>query len=281
MAFSLLNSWNLASISTFVIQKILFSLPVRNSFSLSAINPNRSMRLFKDSFYPTFSKYLSGFHSPAWTQLSGRTSLQQRRLLRCRSSLQEGFTKEKNKVKRAEIIYKVAESYRLTNDFKIRKSGMRKRLKPILKIRSHCSLWGCIESERKIRRSDRSVHKFSKASPGDPRGELGISSCQQAQKWKEINHPLSRRKMFLLLTQSILISERIILTKITDTSSTLQLVRNQWEKVMTEEQEKNFRIYLKRPLTKKKKGKWSSPKPLLEPINTGGMMEALPLTAKV
>ncbi len=30
----------------------------------------------------------------------------------------KAFTKEKNKVKRAEVIYKVAESYRLTNDYK-------------------------------------------------------------------------------------------------------------------------------------------------------------------
>ena len=98
----------------------------------------------------------------------------------------KAFTKEKNKVKRAEIIYKVAESYRLTNDYKNQEVWYGKALKANYK--DPACILHYADALRMNGKYDEAIVQytaFQKAKPDDPKGEQGIQSCQQAQKWKD------------------------------------------------------------------------------------------------
>ena len=98
----------------------------------------------------------------------------------------KAFTKEKNKVKRAEVIYKVAESYRLTNDYKNQEVWYAKAIKANYKA-PECILHyaDALKMNGKYDEAIVQYTAFQKDSPNDPRGENGIKSCQQAQKWKD------------------------------------------------------------------------------------------------
>ena len=180
----------------------------------------------------------------------------------------KAFTKEKNKVKRAEIIYKVAESYRLTNDFKNQEVWYAKALKANFKDPEAIVHYAdALKFNGKYDEAIVQYTNFKKANPADPRGDLGISSCQQAQKWKDKptrykveNVPAINTKYSDFGTNYSNKDHRHIIY----TSARQESMGKNEDGGTGEKFQDLFEASVD------KKGKWSSPKPLLEPINSGG-----------
>lgn len=179
----------------------------------------------------------------------------------------KAFTKEKNKVKRAEIIYKVAESYRLTNDYKNQEVWYGKALKANYK--DPACILHYADALRMNGKYDEAIVQytaFQKAKPDDPKGEQGIQSCQQAQKWKD--------KPTRYKVQNV----AAINTKYSDFGACISNKDNRHIIFTSARQEsmgksndggtgEKFQDLYEAAVDKK--GKWSAPKPLLEPINSG------------
>jgi len=190
----------------------------------------------------------------------------------------KAFTKEKNKVKRAEIIFKVAESYRLTNDYRNQEVWYAKALKANYKGPEAIVRYAdALKFNGKYDEAIVQYTNFKKADPSDPRGDLGIESSQQAQKWKD--KPLRYR----------IENVAAINTKYSDFDAVYShkdhrhiIFTSARQESMGKNNdggtgEKYQDLY---EAAVDKKGKWSSPKPLLEPINSGSNDGSAILDAK-
>ena len=178
----------------------------------------------------------------------------------------KAFTKEKNKVKRAEIIFKVAESYRLTNDYKNQEVWYAKSLKAGLKDAEALRRYAdALKMNAKYDEAIVQYNAYTKAS-GDPRGDIGVQACQQSQKWKD---KPTRYKVDDVAAINTKYSDfganysnkdhrHIIFTSARQESMGKSNDGGTGEKYQ-DLYEASF----------DKKGKWASPKPLLEPINSG------------
>lgn len=179
----------------------------------------------------------------------------------------KAFSKEKNKVKRAETIYKVAEAYRLTNDYKNQEVWYAKAIKANYK--SPQAILHYADALKMNGKYDEAIVQytaFQKDAANDPRGELGIQSCQQAQKWKD------KPTRYRVLNVSP------INTKYSDFGAAYSNKDHRHLIFTSARQEsigkgndggtgEKFQDLYEAAVDKK--GKWSSPKPLLEPINSG------------
>lgn len=180
----------------------------------------------------------------------------------------KAFTKEKNKVKRAEIIYKVAESYRLTNDYKNQEVWYAKAIKAGYKEPGAILHYAdALKMNGKYDEAIVQYTAFQKDAAGDPRGDIGIQACQQAQKWKDKPTryrltnvaPINTKYSDFAATYSNKDHRHIIFTSARQESIGKNNDGGTGEK---------FQDLFEAAVDKK--GKWSSPKPLLEPINSGG-----------
>ncbi len=178
----------------------------------------------------------------------------------------KAFTKEKNKVKRAEIIFKVAESYRLTNDYKNQEVWYAKCIKanfkePIAILRYADAL----KMNGKYDEAIVQYTNYKKVAESDIRGDLGIESSQQAQKWKD--KPTRYR----------LSNVSAINTKYSDFGVSYSNKDHRHIIFSSARQEaigknndgwtgEKFQDLFDAAVDKK--GKWSSPKPILEPVNS-------------
>lgn len=178
----------------------------------------------------------------------------------------KAFTKEKNKAKRAEIIYKVAESYRLTNDYKNQEVWYAKAIKANFKDpEAILNYANALKMNSKYDEAIVQYTNYKKAESTDPRGDLGIESCQQAQKWKDKQ------------TRYHLNNVSAINTKYSDFAVTYSNKDHRHIIFSSARQEaigknndgwtgEKFQDLFEAAFDKK--GKWSSPKPMLEPINS-------------
>ncbi|MBK6444761.1 MAG: OmpA family protein [Bacteroidetes bacterium] len=190
----------------------------------------------------------------------------------------KAFTKEKNKVKRAEIIYKVAESYRLTNDYKNQEVWYAKAIKANFKDPEALVHYAdALKVNGKYDEAIVQYTNFQKASPTDPRGELGISSSQQAQKWKE---KPTRYKVENVPAINTKYSDFGANYSNKDHRHIIYTSARQESMGKNEDGGTGEKFQDLFEATVDKKGKWSSPKPLLEPINSGGNDGSATIDAK-
>lgn len=178
----------------------------------------------------------------------------------------KAFTKEKNKVKRAEIIYKVAESYRLTNDYKNQAVWYAKAIKANFKEPAAILHYAnALKMNGKYDEAIVQYGNYKKVASSDPHGDLGIESCQQAQKWKD------KPSRYHLDNVSA------INTKYSDFGVTYSNKDHRHIIFSSARQEsigknndgwtgEKFQDLFEAAFDKK--GKWSSPKPLPEPVNS-------------
>lgn len=178
----------------------------------------------------------------------------------------KAYTKEKNKVKKAEIIFRVAESYRMTNDFRNQEVWYAKAIKFKYKDpEAIVKLADALKANGKYDEAIVQYTNFEKAAPNDPRGPSGISSCEQAQKWKD--HPTRYR----------IENVSAINTKYSDFGAVFSNKDHRHIIFTSARQEsigknedggtgEKFQDLFEAAVDKK--GKWSSPKPLLEPVNS-------------
>jgi len=178
----------------------------------------------------------------------------------------KAYTKEKNKAKRAEIIFLVAESYRHINDYKNQEVWYAKAIKANLKNpKAVLYLAYALKFNGKYDEAIVKYTDYKKLEPSDPEGDLGVQSCEQAQKWKD--HPTRYRvdnvaainsKYFDFgATYSNKDKRHIIFT-----SSRIESVGKTNDGGTGEKFQDLFEASVD------KKGKWSSPKPLPDPVNT-------------
>ena len=118
---------------------------------------------------------------------------------------------------------------------------------------------------------------MKKADPSDARAELGISSCQQAQKWKDKPTRFRVDNVSAINTKyadfdaqySSKDHRHIIFT-----SSRQESMGKNNDAGTGEKFQDLFEVAVD------KKGKWSTPKPLLEPINSGSNDGSVSLDSK-
>lgn len=178
----------------------------------------------------------------------------------------KAFAKEKNKVKKAEFIYKVAESYRFTNDFRNQEVWYNKAIKA--KHKEPLAYLYYAEALRFNGKYDEAIVQFTnylKEVPSDPRGTKGIQAAEQAQKWKdkplryrvENVAPVNTKYSDFGAFYSHKDKRHIIFT-----SARQEAIGKNNDGGTGEKFQDLFEA------TVDKKGKWSSPKPLLEPVNS-------------
>ena len=178
----------------------------------------------------------------------------------------KAYTKEKNRVKKAEIIFKVAESYRLTNDFRNQEVWYAKAIKYKFKDpEAIVRLADALKANGKYDEAIVQYTNFQKEAPADPRGPLGIESCEQAQKWKD--HPTRYRIEDVSAVNTKYSDFGAVYSNkdhrhIIFTSARQEAIGKNEDGGTGEKFQDLFEA------TVDKKGKWSSPKPLLEPVNS-------------
>jgi peptidoglycan-associated lipoprotein len=98
----------------------------------------------------------------------------------------KAFSKEKNKSKKAEIMFLIGECYRKNLDSRLAESWYKKALKAgypepvaILQMANVLKLQG------KYPEAIVEFNKYKAAKPADPRGDAGAKACEMAQKWKD------------------------------------------------------------------------------------------------
>ncbi len=180
----------------------------------------------------------------------------------------KAFNKEKNKIKKAEILFKTAESYRMANDFKNQEVWYDKAIKggykePIAVLNLAEALkFNCKYDEAIVQ-----YNNFKKEAPGDPRGEDGVKACEQAQKWKDKPTRYRIDNMSSINSKyndfGVAYSNKDHRALIFTSSREESMGKNDDGGTGEKFQD----LY---EVTVDKKGKWSNPKPLLEPVNSGG-----------
>ena len=178
----------------------------------------------------------------------------------------KAYTKEKNKAKKADVIFRVAECYRKTNDYKNQEVWYGKAVKA--KIKNPNAVLFLANSLKYNGKYDEAIVQFEaykKLNPNDPAGDLGAQSCAQAQKWKdrptrfkvENVAPINTKYADFGAAYSNKDKRHIIYT-----SARAEAMGKNDDGGTGEKFQDLFEA------TVDKKGKWSAPKPLLEPINS-------------
>jgi peptidoglycan-associated lipoprotein len=190
----------------------------------------------------------------------------------------KAFSKEKNKVKRAEYIFKVAESYRMTNDYKNQEVWYAKAYKANNKnSEAIIRLAEALKMNGKYDEAVVQYQNFQKAEPNDPRGEIGVQAAQQAQKWRDKPVRYHLENVAAINTKysdfgvgySSKDHRHIIFS-----SARQESIGKSNDGWTGEKFQDMFEAAVD------KKGKWSSPKPLLEPVNTNASEGGVALDPK-
>ena len=190
----------------------------------------------------------------------------------------KAYTKEKNKAKKADVIFHVAECYRHTNDYKNQEVWYGKAVKAKIKDpNAVLFLANALKYNGKYDEAIVQYEAYKKVNPGDPAGDLGVQSCTQAQKWKdrptrfkvENVAPINTKYADFAAVYSNKDKRHIIYT-----SARMEAMGKNDDGGTGEKFQDLFEA------TVDKKGKWSAPKPLLEPVNTTDNDGAATLNAK-
>ncbi|MFM8431553.1 MAG: hypothetical protein ACKOA1_02050 [Bacteroidota bacterium] len=190
----------------------------------------------------------------------------------------KAFTKEKNKAKKAEIVFKTAECYRMTNDTKNQEVWYAKAIKANIKEpEAFVRYADALKANGKYPEAIVQYQKFKAAAPSDGRADLGIRSCEQAQKWRD--KPTRARVDNLAALNTKYSDFGAVYSKkdhrsIIFTSSRVEAMGKVNDGGTGEKFQDLFEA------TVDKKGKWSSPRPMLEPVNSNANEGAAFVDAK-
>ncbi len=98
----------------------------------------------------------------------------------------KALTKIDNKAQKAEVLFRIAESYRRINDLKNAEGFYAKAVKakyPDPKAQLY--LADCKKAQEKYTEAITEYQAYKQLVASDPRGEEGVKSCEIAQKWKD------------------------------------------------------------------------------------------------
>ncbi len=178
----------------------------------------------------------------------------------------KAFAKENKKDKKAEIVFRTAECYRLTGAVPDEIVWYDKAVKAGYK--DPIAILYYADALKQSGKYDESIVQytnFKKASPGDARGDIGIQSCVLGQKWKDKPRRYKVENLSPLNTKysdfAACFGSRDHRTLVFS-STRQEAVGSSDDGVTGEKFSDLFEA------TVDKKGKWSSPKPLDPLINT-------------
>lgn len=98
----------------------------------------------------------------------------------------KALTKIDNKTLKAEVLYKIADSYKHINDMKNAESNYMKAIKAKYPDpRATLYMADCQKAQEKYTDAMVTYESYKKLVPSDPRGDDGVKSCTIAQKWKD------------------------------------------------------------------------------------------------
>jgi peptidoglycan-associated lipoprotein len=178
----------------------------------------------------------------------------------------KAYTKEKNKQKRADIVYRIADCYTKVIDYKNQELWYAKAIKQGYKgPDAILHLADALKFNGKYPEAIVQYTNYQKANPTDPRGDLGVKSSEQAQRWKD---KPTRYKVENLTTLNTRYADFAAtystkdFRKIIYTSSRAEATGKDNDGGTGEKFQDLFEASVD------KKGKWSAPKPLVEPVNS-------------
>ena len=180
----------------------------------------------------------------------------------------KAFNKEKNKAKKAEILFKTAESYRMANDYKNQEVWYEKAIKGGYKEPEAILYYAnALKFNGKYDEAIVQYNNYKKEAASDPRGDAGVKACEQAQKWKD---KPTRYKVDNLSALNSKYNDFGV--SYSNKDHRALIFTSSREESMGKSNdggtgEKFQDLY---EASVDKKGKWSNPKPLLEPVNSGG-----------
>jgi peptidoglycan-associated lipoprotein len=177
----------------------------------------------------------------------------------------KALTKIDNKAQKAEVLFRIAESYRKINDLKNAEGFYAKAVKakyPDPKAQLY--LADCKKAQEKYTEAITEYQAYKQLVPSDPRGEDGVKSCEIAQKWKD--NPT--RHAVVVLPFNTKASEFSPMqadkkgTKLWFTTSRDGTAGNEKDETTGQAFSDIFEV------SKDKKGAWSSPTPVDQNINS-------------
>lgn len=178
----------------------------------------------------------------------------------------KAFSKEKNKAKKSEIVYKIAECYRLVNDVKNIEPWYAKAIKAGYKDADAILKYAdALKSNGKYDEAVVQYNKYKTANPSDPAGDAGAKSSEQAQKWKDKPTRYKVENLAALNTKASDFAANYASKdrrKIIYCSARAEATGKNNDGGTGEKFQDLFEASVD------KKGKWGSPKPLLEPVNS-------------
>jgi peptidoglycan-associated lipoprotein len=98
----------------------------------------------------------------------------------------KAYSKEKNKAKKAEIMYNIGECYRLSLDPRIAESWYKKAFKVgYAEPEAVLNMANVLKVQGKYPEAIVEYTKYQSMNPSDPKGSEGIRSSEEAQKWMD------------------------------------------------------------------------------------------------
>ncbi len=98
----------------------------------------------------------------------------------------QAYTKAKKPDVKAKILYKTGLAYKSINDLKSAETYLQKSISAKYPDPAvHMVLADVLKAQMKYPEAMAEYETYKKENPSDPRGEMGIKSCQLAQEWKD------------------------------------------------------------------------------------------------
>lgn len=178
----------------------------------------------------------------------------------------KAFSKEKSKAKKSEIVFKTAESYRKVNDFKNQEAWYEKAIKagykePVAVL--HYA--NALKVNGKYPEAIIQYNNYKKLEPNDPKGDAGVKACETSQKWKDKPTRYKVENVAALNTKYSDFGVSYVdktYRKISYTSARQESTGKSVDGGTGEKFQDLFEAVVD------KKGKWSTPKPMLAGINS-------------
>jgi peptidoglycan-associated lipoprotein len=179
------------------------------------------------------------------------------------------YSKEKNKEKKASMLFKTAECYRAIGDLKGQENYYNKAIKA--KYPDPVAYLYLANSKKQQGKYDEALieyQNYKKEVPSDPRGEDGAKSAELAQKWKDQPTRYKVENLAMVNSKELDFSPCFADKKYKTLYFTSTREGVTGGSTVDEGTGKVFSDIFETKVDKN--GKWSTPTPIAEPINTAG-----------
>ena len=180
----------------------------------------------------------------------------------------KAYKKEKNRAVKAEIIFKQAECYRMSGNFKRAESYYKRAIKAKYpNVITYLHYANILRIQEDYAEAQVQYNKYMQLNPTDVSGELGLKSCAFALKWKDLPTRYKVELMPLVNSRNSDYSPAFGNGEYTEMYFTSSRTGGLTDDIDDRTGETFSDVYLTKI---NKKGIWSVPVVVAEPINTKG-----------